>query len=449
MGFIKKVNTTNYIPILKITILFSLLFILSRFNYLLFHTGIELFSVTISFSVFIISTFTYDREKNAFSLLGIGYLSVGILDILHTLSYQGMNVFSGDIFYANQIWICARFVEAITILFFALHNKLIYKKFRVFLSLHLIFIVGIILSVFYFKNFPTCFIPNEGQTRFKIIIEYIIIFILLISLLVLNKKSYLAKKKIKRLISFSIIFTIIGELAFTLYSDNYGVLNVFGHLFKTISFYFIYKSILIVNVQNPLELIFEELNNKDKKIVKLLSQLKEEKNRAVKCSLTDGLTGVPNRRFFDQIISEKFASLKRNRGSISLFMIDIDFFKKYNDFYGHVEGDECLKKVAKALENCLSRANDMIARYGGEEFIVVLENTDLNGSIKLAREMREEVLKLKIPHEKSTCNSYVTVSIGVFNTENLQRGSFEDLVKNADLALYRAKDRGRNMVETI
>jgi diguanylate cyclase (GGDEF)-like protein len=158
----------------------------------------------------------------------------------------------------------------------------------------------------------------------------------------------------------------------------------------------------------------------------------------------DGLTGVYNRRYFDENIERIIQSMSRPGGMLSLMMIDVDCFKLYNDTYGHHAGDECLRSIAQALAQNLSRTDDFVARYGGEEFVVVLPHTDENGARVIADKLLESVRKCNIPHEKSATGSCVTISIGVTfgNVEYTQCGT--DYVKQADKALYIAKQNGRN-----
>ena len=170
------------------------------------------------------------------------------------------------------------------------------------------------------------------------------------------------------------------------------------------------------------------------------SLLKEESRKAN----YDALTEIYNRRFFDENLSQIISSLSRSKSAFSLMMIDIDYFKKYNDRYGHDEGDNCLKLVAKTLEKSVMRTEDFVARYGGEEFVVVLPHTDADGAQTVAEKMLENVRNLKIPHENSDVAEHVTISIGVVtgNVTHKQTGSV--YVKQADMLLYESKQVGRD-----
>jgi diguanylate cyclase (GGDEF)-like protein len=157
----------------------------------------------------------------------------------------------------------------------------------------------------------------------------------------------------------------------------------------------------------------------------------------------DGLTGVANRRRLDEFVQRELARSLRERTSMSVIMVDIDFFKAYNDVYGHLAGDECLKKVAHALTVAARRPTDLVARYGGEEFAIVLPNTDFPGMALIAEACRKSVESLAIPHSGSLVSGVITISLGLAGITEEQR-SIESLFDAADSALYKAKNSGRN-----
>jgi diguanylate cyclase (GGDEF)-like protein/PAS domain S-box-containing protein len=171
--------------------------------------------------------------------------------------------------------------------------------------------------------------------------------------------------------------------------------------------------------------------------------LQEVNARLDALARTDGLTGLPNRRAFDEALTFEFARNARVGGPISLFFADVDWFKAYNDTYGHPQGDECLKAVGSALRQVLKRTSDVAARYGGEEFVVLLPETDATGAFTLAEAFRQSVRDLKIPHSGSE-KSYVTVTVGVATSVRKAIGSRALLIQRADEALYSGKATGRD-----
>jgi diguanylate cyclase (GGDEF)-like protein len=174
--------------------------------------------------------------------------------------------------------------------------------------------------------------------------------------------------------------------------------------------------------------------------------LREALGRLESVSLTDALTGVANRRCFDQTLERECSRAKRSSQQVSLLMLDLDYFKSLNDRYGHVYGDECLMAVARILRAALPREADVVARYGGEEFAVILPDTDRLGAETVAYKMRDAVRRLGIRNESAT-GKVVTISIGISTFDAASGATHLDLIRNADAALYAAKRDGRDRVE--
>jgi diguanylate cyclase (GGDEF)-like protein len=187
------------------------------------------------------------------------------------------------------------------------------------------------------------------------------------------------------------------------------------------------------------------------KIVKLRVknqiQLKRQQDILSQMSFIDGLTQISNRRAFDEYLDREWKRAIRKKSSISMLLMDIDYFKNYNDNYGHIAGDDCLRKIACELLNIHRRPGDMFSRYGGEEFASILTDTDLDGAKHMASKMLKRISELKIPHEFSPVTDHVTISIGVANFHPDQGMTHDQLIQNADRLLYQAKDHGRNRME--
>lgn len=159
----------------------------------------------------------------------------------------------------------------------------------------------------------------------------------------------------------------------------------------------------------------------------------------------DGLTGIANRRHFDGVLLREWRRAMRQGEEISVLMCDIDFFKQYNDTFGHQSGDECLRQIAQTLSQTMDRGGDLLARFGGEEFIAVLPGTSLSGASFVAEQMRKAIIQLNIAHPGAAFGQ-VTASFGVASAVAMPETNPQDLVGAADLALYKAKHRGRNRV---
>lgn len=158
----------------------------------------------------------------------------------------------------------------------------------------------------------------------------------------------------------------------------------------------------------------------------------------------DGLTEVANRRRFDEYFHQEWQRLAREKQDLSLILCDIDYFKHYNDYYGHQAGDACLKQVAQAIDCSIKRPADLVARYGGEEFAIILPNTPPEGAVRVAESIRSKIKQLKIAHAQSKVSSYITLSLGI--SSQVPRSDFlaSSLITIADKALYAAKEKGRD-----
>jgi signal transduction histidine kinase/DNA-binding NarL/FixJ family response regulator len=238
----------------------------SHYNYLLFHTLAELFSIVVACGIFMIAWNSRKYIENSYlTWVAVAYLFVGGIDLLHTLSYKGMPIFKDYDYYANQLWIGARYLESLTLLtgFYFLTRTKTLRPEPVFVLYTLISLL-LILSVFYWKIFPECFVAGKGQTRFKIFSEYMICSILIFVIGLLFKFRDHFENTVFRWLLWSLIFTIGSELAFTFYIDNYGFSNLIGHYFKIFSFFLVYKALIETGIVRPFDIIFRELVQKEK-----------------------------------------------------------------------------------------------------------------------------------------------------------------------------------------
>lgn len=257
------------------SILFALWLLSS--HYLLFHAYAEGFSIVIAIVMFIITWNSRHVIDNYYLyFIGLTYLFVANFDFLHTLGYSGMNVFPDYDFYANQLWVVGRFMESISLLlgFYFLKRKKRVNAIWVMVIYAIISTIFILL-ILVFKVFPECFIEGVGQTPFKIVSELIIIGILSLAIVALYKNKDRFPKGILYSLLLSFIVTIISELFFTIYIHNYGISNILGHFAKIVSFYLIYRSIIKTGINEPYQVIFNNLNEKKME----LQRLNEEKTQ--------------------------------------------------------------------------------------------------------------------------------------------------------------------------
>ncbi|MBM4450797.1 MAG: PAS domain S-box protein, partial [Chloroflexi bacterium] len=263
----------NYITIILGILALIGISLTRLYNYVLFHTLAEAFIIVIACGVFMVAWNSRHFSKSSyFTFIGIAYLFVALIELLHTMAYKGMGIFQGyDANLPTQLWIAARYMESLSLLVAPL---LINRKLRIwptFLS-YTVVTALLVVSIFYWKNFPACFVEGSGLTSFKVASEYIISIILAgaIYLLLQNRKQF--DPRVLKLLIASIAVTIGAEMAFTLYTDVYGALNLVGHLLTIVSFYLIYRAVIVTGLKEPYALLFHDLNTSR-------DELQLEKNR--------------------------------------------------------------------------------------------------------------------------------------------------------------------------
>ena len=412
-----KINKQIYQWLVFIIIL-SVLYIIIKFNFLLFHTLSELLSVVIALAIF---TITWNSKKyitNRFFLyIGISFLFIGMVDLFHTITYKGVNIVTG--YNANlptQLWIIARYIESLS---FILALIFIKRKMNLNIFFLLFTIVTILLSAAaFYKIFPACYIEGVGLTAFKKISEYIISSILLISISLLLKNKKYFDNKIYRMLIVAIISTIISEISFTVYIDVYGISNIIGHFFKILAFYLFYIAIVHTGIEKPLQLIFRELKKNEQKLSRI--------------ALSDELTGLNNRRACYESLRKMMALTKRDKTSLTVCLIDLDNLKKVNDNYGHSKGDQLLKKFANILKY-YSRDSDFIYRIGGDEFLLIFPNCTVTDAEKYVQRILNGIKKVNKHNKK-----YILEFSYGFSEFNYTKKKFniDKIIEIADKKMY-------------
>lgn len=257
---------TYYRTVFAITLLTVIFWISITYNYLFFHTLVELFSIIVAFAVFTVSWNSRKMlDSNYLYFQGITYLFIGALDLLHTITFNGMNIIPNPIYYSNQFWVATRFLEATALVIgfrFMLQKRRLNAD-LVFLSYGIITTL-IILSILVWKIFPICFIEGLGQTPFKIYAEYGIILMLLIGAGLLLKFRKNFEPSIFQSLILSVSFAVLSEFCFTLYVSNYSASNAVGHCAKLITFFFTYKAVVEKGFIQPTTLIFKNLSDSEK-----------------------------------------------------------------------------------------------------------------------------------------------------------------------------------------
>lgn len=412
---------------ISLSLILSGFYFISLYNYLLFHSLAELFSIVIAFTIFILawnSRHTIDNQYLVF--LGIAYLFIGFIDTLHTLAYTGMGVFPGyDSNLPTQLWIVARYMESLSILIacFVLNKKKLNINFVI--SGYTIITSLLLLFIFYWEIFPACYVEGVGLTPFKRISEYLISFMLVVAILFLLKSKKDFNPRVFQYIIISIILTIAGELAFTFYISVYGFSNLIGHIFKILSFYYIYLAIIVTGLKEPIKILFRDLQESREKLLTL--------------TRTDPLTGCYNRRYTLELFNRQAKLSQRTHSSVLLAYVDIDHFKCINDDFGHNEGDKALKRIAGLFKAAL-REIDIVCRPGGDEFLLIFPDSSLNKAPQIKARLYR---KLKILNENLGLPYQMGFSIGFSEYQYNHPQTLDELTYLADQEMYKEKRRKR------
>jgi len=270
-----------------------------------------------------------------------------------------------------------------------------------------------------------------------------------------GEKKYIEDKEEKKAVVFSAIpalnwyITAVYQFKISDYLKT-GMTALFIIMMIIILSIFLILNLFVAELLEPLQLLIKTINQNKSDwgiIGHNESRQKDEiatLGELLDLTTIDQLTGIYNRRYMDGNLRKLIKTLSRTKSKLSLLMIDIDFFKNYNDTYGHDMGDKCLKTVAESLSQCITREDDFIVRYGGEEFAIVLPNTDEDGARQVADKLLKKIRECKIPHEKSGASDCVTISIGGTTGIVSHLNDPYDYIKCADTALYESKHNGRN-----
>ncbi len=409
----------------------GLMYVVSLYNYLLFHTMAEMFSIAVAVAVFMLAWNTRRFTNDDFLLfIGASFLFSGFIDLFHTISYKGMGIIStDDANLATQLWIAARYLQSIS---FLLAVLLIRRKIDPRLLLGGMFAAtGLLLAAIATGRFPDCYV--NGLTPFKKVSEYIVSLIFAGAALRLGRESETFSPRIHALIRLSIVFTILAELTFTFYVNVYGLSNFFGHIFKILAVYCIYKCVIDTGLNQPFDLLFHGMKKHELELENSHKLLQEIAHR-------DQLTGLPNRLLFETRLTHALEKARRNnyagrKSIIQAIIMDVDDFKRINDRLGHLGGDQVLVEIGRRLRAEI-RASDTVARWGGDEFTCILEDVLSRES---AEHTAEKILAAMIaPLQVQGHELQITISLG-YSLFPLDTEEQETLLRYADMALYDAK----------
>lgn len=324
---------------------------LSFFNVLLFHTLVEIITVVVAFSIFVIAWNSREFNENHFlGFVGIAYLFIGVFDLFHALSYKNMGIFpANDANLPTQFWIIARYMESVSILLaLAFMNRPV--KYRALFSLYSFITVFLFIILLYFGAFPDCFVEGKGLTQFKVLSEYLISVLLGISIVRLYQMRQKFDTRIFHVLIASLIFTIASELFFTFYVSVFGLSNIFGHILKLCSFYLIYYALIETGFREPFSFLFKELSDHKDELEEMLEQkdlLNREIHHRVKNNLLiiTSLLKLQERQMTDKSAQDAFAESQSRIKAISLIHESL----YASDDVRNVDMTKYIKKLTNAI----------------------------------------------------------------------------------------------------
>ncbi|HHW15389.1 MAG TPA: GGDEF domain-containing protein [Firmicutes bacterium] len=395
--------------------LLPLLHLLQGYNYLLFHTSVEVFRVIVATHIFAINTRTYRFHGNPFLyFIGAAFLSVAALNFLHLVTYHGMNLIGGlTPNEPTQFWIAQRYVEALSFAVAPSFLERAIKPATVVLTM-LSVTAAVTFSILGLKVFPACFVDGVGLTAFKIVSEYLICGFFVVGLYRLHRRRASVGDDFFAAVCVAVGFNLAAELSFTLYKSVYDVFNFAGHVFAMGSSMVLYQGTVLQALDSPYDLIF---------------------NRLRSSAVTDSLTGLNNRQGFLETVQHKLSSTAPGDDALGLLMIDLDNFKSINDRYGHLAGDEALKGFANLLKGAV-RKNDLAFRFGGDEFLVLLAGAAETDLELVKNRIRQAFVAWTLTDPRL---SILGVSIGGVIWRKKDGGTLEQALSRADKDMYSHK----------
>jgi signal transduction histidine kinase len=424
----------RHIPIVLVAAAcLTALYFLSRSNYLLFHSLAEIFSIIIAFSIFVIAWNSRKiMDNNYFLFIGIAYLFVGGLDLVHTLTYRGMGVFPElNANPATQLWVAARFIESLSLL---AATFFISRKFKSgwVLGGYAMVTVLLLVSILTWQNFPTAFVEGTGLTQFKIISEYIIAIITAGAIFRLIKNRQIFSRRVMRLLVGAMVFAIATEMAFTLYADVYGIANMIGHMLKIVSFYLIYKALIETGLNKPYALLFHNLKQSESGLARYAAELskvnqnleyevkeRQKAEEALKQFATELQVANKELESFSYTVSHDLRAPLRSLSGFSEAILE-DYEDKLDE-----QGKEYLRHIQSSSQTMSRLINDILNLSRIVRAEIVLNRLNIS---EIAADVANE-LKREQPERQVEIS--IQPGLLAYGDANLLRLVFQNLLGNA------------------
>ncbi len=412
-AFKKALDVAPRLAVGLLVVLF--LYVIARNNYLLYSTLLEGFSIVVATLIYVLATRTYKYSGNNLLLfLGNAYLFIALIDFFQIVSSSGRGIFPlQGVNTATQLWIAGRYLLAVSFLLAAIIARRSRFSSRLQIWIYAIVTGLLLLSIVWLPIFPICFIKGLGPTVFKITSDYLISLIILVAMLLFYRQRSQLDRALYRILMAAMACTVLSELSY-LYVDVFGVMSFMVYIFKLASYALIYEGVVLRVLDSPFETIFQDLKAS---------------------AVTDNLTGLYNRRGFQELIKNEIYLAQKRALPLGLLMMDIDNFKSVNDRFGHLVGDQVLQEIANLIRSSL-RERDIACRLGGDEFTAIVRAG--RDGLSLVED------RIRVAFQLWSANSEVTrdlgLSIGSVIWEPGVIPDTENLVLVADRAMYGEKD---------
>tara|TARA_Y100001949_G_scaffold176484_1_gene189824 strand:+ start:3308 stop:5410 length:2103 start_codon:yes stop_codon:yes gene_type:complete len=397
------------------------------------HITVETFSIVVAGLVFAVAWHSQQPVPLSNPLLACAFLAIALLDLAHMLSYRGMPVWvtPASAEKAIAFWLVSRVLLAFTLL--AVACRLCHRSIALPRVLLLSSSLGLVVLVVYLQLFqpqlwPRTFIDGEGLTRFKVQMEWLIISLFALAAWVFWRAREVAGRDYIEGMLAATLVSILAELCFTAYTSVNSFYSLLGHLYKIVSYGFIYQVVFVSSVRAPYERLAVEMNER------IAAQ-----QRADYMAHFDSLTGLPNLSQLEERTRQAMASALKLKGAVAVLYVDLDHFKMVNDSFGRTFGDQLLCTTSTRLQQALPDSA-MLARAGGDEFVVLL--ADLEGAEGASVVIQRVLDELADPFMIERQQIVVSISIGVAVGPS-DGMDFPCLLRNAEMAMYKAKEAGR------
>ncbi len=400
------------------------LFAISFFNYLLFHSLVGIYSISIAFAVFMIAWNAREYNKDSYIIfIGIAYLFIGFIDLLYLLSFKEMNIFADYKFYAGQFRISARWMESLTFFVaFSFNDRIkLRTSYETIFAIYFLATVSIVSSILYFKTFPKCCIEGIVNTPFKNLSEGIIVLLLMLAWLSLDRSRSRVGEKAYPFLVWAVVFTILSEIFIFISSDPQELFNITGQFLKLASYYMIYKVAIDLGIKRPYDAYFREHQQNE-------SLLKD-------AALVDIETGLLNSRAYERLKGKMWVLFKKNRSNVGIGLISINDFGKLKNEYGKSMSRKVLREMIEVTGSVIS--DDYFFFRLEENKFLLLSGEEEERMLHYAETIRKQM----IINVKSKYSIESNINYGISERDSMISYNMDSLYESANESLSRKKLR--------